>query len=684
MPVRELYWNIGSHGLMYILFALALIVFFYGLYQKLQLLKIGRPEKRSEPIGERIKLVVVYALGHKRIMKEKFAGIMHSFIFYGFIILFLGTVIVGLDDHLGFTFMYTDFFLYYKLLLDIAGLLAIVGILMALYRRLITKPQGIDNKSDDYVSLFLILAILVSGFFISGFRLAVNPVEWSNWTPIGMIFANIFGALFSNTEGMMALHRFFWWFHMVLAFSFIAYIPYSKLFHIISSTANQYWQDLENKAALKPIDFEDESIESYGISTLEDFTWKDIFDTEACTRCGRCQDNCPAFLTEKPLSPKALVQNIREHVLDNKAKLLAKVQNESNQEGQEAQDEVAAAVEADMKSLIGEVIDPEAIWSCTTCGSCQEQCPVFVEHVPKTLELRRYMVLDEGEISQEAQLALTNMERVGNPWGLGKAARLDWTKGLEVPTLAENNNPDILYWVGCAGAYDARNQKVAAAVVKIMKAANINFSIVGSDEMCCGDSARRLGNEYLYQSLTQGNIELLKEYGIKKIVTHCPHCFNALKNEYPQMGGDFEVVHHSQLINELINRDAIKLTDSVPNKMIYHDSCYLGRYNNVYEEPRNIINSIPEATLVEFERNQGKSFCCGAGGGRMWMEETVGKRINETRVEQALTTNADYLITGCPFCLTMMDDGIKAKEQGEKMFAKDIAEVVSVSMQKVK
>ena len=665
---------------MYSLFAIAMAIFFYGCYQKFRVLRLGKSEDRSQSVVERIKLVLIYALGHKRIMRERFAGIMHSFIFYGFILLFIGTILVTLEKYLGIRITQMKFFYYYKFILDMAGTLAIIGILMALYRRYIVRPDGLDNQKGDGASLVLILMILVIGFFLSGLRLAAEPVEWALWTPIGLLFSKFFGVIISEVETLKVLHKFFWWFHMCLAFGFIAYIPYSKLFHIISSTLNLYWQDLDNKAALGMIDFEDESVETYGAARLEDFTWKNLFDTEACTRCGRCQDNCPAYLTGKPLSPKKLVQSIKEHLGENAPRLLAAKVEEQGEVGKKVAATLENTASQEISQLI-DIFDYDEIWSCTTCGSCQEQCPVFVEHIPKTIEMRRHLALDEGEISAEAQLALTNMERYGNPLGLEKGTRSDWCKELNIPTLEEIGNPDILYWVGCSGAFDVRNRKVSTALIKVMKQAGINFSIIGSEEMCCGDSARRLGEEYLYQTLAEGNIELLKEFEFKKIVTHCPHCLNTLKNEYPQMGGEFEVVHHSQFILDLINSGKITLEKPIPASITYHDSCYLGRYNNIYQEPRKIISAIPQTSLSEMDRSFDRSFCCGAGGGRMWMEEeTVGQRINVNRVEQALKTGISYLATGCPFCLTMMDDGVKAQAQGEKVLTRDIAELVAFSM----
>ncbi len=676
MPVRELYWNVDGANLLYVFFVITLAIFAYGCYKKYIFWKsIGKPDQRREPVGERLKLALMNSLLHKRIFKEGFGGTMHGLIFYGFVILFIGTCLVMLEKYLGIPIVATSFFLYFKLLLDIAGLMVLIGVLMAMYRRYVKKPPGIDTKTEDTISLSLILAIIITGFSLTGMRLAVEPGQYLAFTPVSALVAQLFAAIM-EPAAILALHKSMWWIHMLLAFVFIAYIPYSKLFHIMATTANQYWQNLDPKGELKPIDFEDEAIESFGVNKVEDFSWKHLFDTEACTRCGRCQDHCPAFQTGKPLSPKKLIQDIGAHLIVEHPRIgVAATQDKQKDDDQE----VAATVE-DTKQLIGDVLDQEVIWSCTTCGSCQEQCPAFIEHVPKIMEMRRNLVLDEGDVSPEAQKALQNMERLGNPWGIGKSTRIDWSKELNVPTLAENESPEYLYWVGCAGAFDARNQKVTIAMVKLLQAAGVNFSIIGNDEMCCGDSARRLGNEYLYQSLAEGNIELLKEMGIKKIFTHCPHCFNTLKNEYPQFGCSFEVLHHSQLLLELIKNNRLQLKKPMATSITYHDSCYLGRYNNIYQQPREIIKNIPQVSFREMERSKEKSFCCGAGGGRMWMEETIGERINEVRAAEAIKMGAALIATGCPYCLTMMDDGVKAKQQDVQVQIKDLAEIVVESL----
>ncbi|MGF7184833.1 Fe-S oxidoreductase/nitrate reductase gamma subunit [Desulfitispora alkaliphila] len=680
MEVRELYWNIDGDYLLYVFMIIAMGVFAYGVYQKWNFWKIGREEDRFDRMGERLKVVLVNALGHKKILRDGFPGLMHAMIFYGFAILFIGTLLVMLQKYLGIQIMQTQFFLGYSLLMDLFGLLAIIGVLMALYRRYIVKPDRLDNKPDDLWGLLLILAVLVTGFGIEGARLAANPVDWIAWTPVGMVVAGMLGGMM-GTEALLSLHKTLWWTHMILAFGFIAYLPYSKLLHIITSTANQYFTNLENDRTLTPIDFEDEELEAYGVSKVEDFTWKQLYDSEACTRCGRCQDNCPAHLTGKPLTPKGLVQDIGEH-LKEKAPFITPASTE--QEGEGAEEEVAATAEgAEVleKEMIGDVIDKDVISSCTTCRSCMEQCPVMVEHLPKIFDMRRYLVLEEGEVSAEAQRALSNIEKLGNPWGMGKATRGDWAKDLGVKTLDENPDSDILYWVGCAGSFDARNQKISEAFTKIMQEAGVNFSIMGAEETCCGDSPRRLGNEYLYQMLAETNVEVMNEYGVKKIVTACPHCFNTLKNDYPQLGGNFEVVHHSEFIKELIDQGKITMKNSMDKAITYHDSCYLGRYNNVYQQPRQIIQAIPGTKLNEMERNLERGFCCGAGGGRMWEEETIGDRINEVRTDQALETKPDVIVTGCPFCLTMIDDGTKSKGVSEEVKVLDVAEIVRTAME---
>jgi len=402
-----------------------------------------------------------------------------------------------------------------------------------------------------------------------------------------------------------------------------------------------------------------ENQETFGVSKAEEFTWRQLLDADACTRCGRCQDNCPAHLSEKPLSPKKLIQDLKTNLL-----LSAKALQKENPDEQR-------------KNLIGESISEDELWACTTCLACQESCPVFVEQVQKVVDLRRYLVLMEAKFPQEITPMFKNLETNYNPWAFGFASRGDWAKDLEVKLLSEDKNVDILFWVGCSGSYDDRNKKVSQALVKILRAANINFGILGQEEKCCGEPARRMGNEYLGQMLIQENIEILKNYGVKKILFACPHGYNTFKNEYPQFGGEYQVYHHTDFILDLIQSGKIKITKKIDENITYHDSCYLGRYNDIYDSPREILKRILEGKIKEMERRREKSFCCGAGGGRMWMEENLGKRINQLRVKQAQETEAKTIASACPYCLTMLSDGIKEIGLEEKLEVNDIAELVA-------
>ncbi|MDA8442103.1 MAG: (Fe-S)-binding protein, partial [Peptococcaceae bacterium] len=551
----------------------------------------------------------------------------------------------------------------------------LIGLLIALFRRYIQKPDGIDSGFDDGVVLGLLLLIVITGFVLQALRIVGTQDPWAAWSPVGNFLANFFRGM--SMPALTATHRFLWWFHLALAFSFIAYIPYGKLFHLGLAPLNIYCRSLEPKGTLSYIDMEDETAETFGVGKLEEFTWKDLLDTDACVRCGRCQNNCPAYLSGKPLSPKKLIQDLRQHLNVKGGAILTLRQNYA-QKGM-VQEEIAAADMATdgilAQTLVNSVVEDEVLWACTTCRSCMEQCPTSVEHVPKIVDMRRNQVLMESNFPSEAQLAFRNMENNGNPWGIGWQTRADWAKDLGVATFDEKPDAEYLYWPGCSGAFDSRNKKVSTALVKLLQSAGTSFAILGNAEKCCGDSARRMGNEYLYYALAQENIATMTGYGIKKIITQCPHCYNTLRNEYPQLGGEFEVLHHTEVLAELLRQGKLAVSAPIQAKVTYHDSCYLGRYNDIFAAPRDILSSAG-AKLVEMERNYSKSFCCGAGGGRMWLEEKLGNRINEMRTEQALEVGADMVSTACPFCLTMLSDGIKSKDAAETLQAKDIAEVL--------
>ena len=487
---------------------------------------------------------------------------------------------------------------------------------------------------------------------------------------MGLLAAKVLLKIGIIREGSAVFfHHLFWRIHFFLVLGLIAYLPYSKLFHIVSSTLNIFLRSTGSKGELATItDFE--TAETFGVTTINEFTWKQLLDLDACTRCGRCQDQCPAYLSEKPLTPKKIIQDLKDH-LQKEGKVLL---GGNDKEGRENS----------LTPIIGNAVTADELWACTSCMACMEQCPVFVEQIPKVVDLRRYLVMMESSFPSEVAGVFKNMEVNSNPWGVGWASRGDWAKALGVKVLsdAEEKEIDILYYVGCSGSFDDRSKKVTVSFVKVLQAAGINFGVLGAEEKCCGDSARRIGNEYLFQTLAQENIECMKKYGVKKIVTTCPHGYNIIKNEYPQFGGDFEVYHHSEFIASLIRERKIKLKHSIDHTITYHDSCYLGRYNAIYSEPREIIRNIPGTKVVEMEPSFERSFCCGAGGGRMWMEEHLGKRINHLCFEYALTIGATIIGSACPFCLTMLEDATKDKEMEGSVKVRDLAELVLEAMEK--
>ncbi len=664
---REIFWNVG--GVRLIVYLLALIpvfLFIYGLWRKIKLWRIGKKENRYDQVWKRIKSTLYNGILQVRNLEKAFPGTIHLFVFWGFVILFIGTVIIFLQEDLtlpifNYEFLQGNFYLWYSLILDLFGVLAIIGVLLALYRRIFLRPESLENKSEDFLSLYWFLLVLLTGFSNEGLRIAATNPDFERWSFAGWQVASVVKLSGLDINSIQILHRISWWIHLLLAFGFIGYIAYSKLLHIISSPLNIFFRSFEPIGLIKPIpDLENQ--ETFGISKLEEFTWKDLLDTDACTKCGRCQDNCPAWVSSKPLSPKKVILDLKAHLLEKGNLLLQK--KELNPE----------------KNLIGEVILEDELWSCTTCGACMRICPVTIEHLPKIVEIRRNLVLMQSKFPPELNLFFKNLENNYNPWTIGFATRADWAKDLKVKLFSQDKDIEYLYFVGCAGSFDERVKKVSKALVRIFNQANLNFGILGEEEFCCGDSVRRIGNEYLAQILIQQNIETFKKYNIKKIIVSCPHGYNTFKNEYSLFGYKFEVIHHSELISDLIKKGKLNLNKKLEQDITYHDSCYLGRYNQIYEPPRKILKSLC-LNLKEMELSKSKGFCCGAGGGRMWMEEKLGKRINQIRIEQAQATGAKTVATACPFCLTMLEDGIKEKEIKD-LQAQDLAELVDLSLQK--
>ena len=713
-PTRELYWNISGYWIMYLLFLAVVACFVFFFYRRYRLWKLGTPKELQGSVKERLLGAVADVFTQRRVVREKGPGIMHLAIFWGMLFCILATTFVALQADFGLQILYGDFYLYFiSLAVDLAGFVCIIGVVIALVRRLGKFNKNLENEPADVLMLVLLLVILVTGFVTEGLRIVGTNDPWAYWSPIGYVFSLMFENL---DEGALSLaHQITWWAHMGLAFAFLATFTYTKMVHALFIPGNAYFRSLEAKGTLEPVDFEDEDLETMGVRCLEEFTWKDIYDTQACIRCGRCQANCPASLSEKELSPKNLIQNMRASSEKRGSILLNTVSQEELDELKEWEETQTASDKLNESSLeektkedkspsederkkyaqikkrakkpvrteeqeemldqpvVGEVISEDALWQCTTCRSCAEQCPARIDQPEKILKLRTYQVSMESAFPSEAQQAFRNMETNGNPWGIGWQKRADWAKDLDVPTLEENPDAEYVYWPGCSGAFDARSRKVATAFVSLLKEAGVNFAIIGNAEKCCGDSARRLGNEYEYYLLASENIETLNSYGVKKIVTQCPHCMHALSVDYPQMGGNYEVIHHSQLLADLVSHGKLHPSKCDFDTVTYHDSCYLGRYHDIFEQPRDVLKSTG-AQIVEMNRNHSRSFCCGAGGGHMWLEEKEGSRINNMRAQQALDTKAEALVTACPFCLTMLSDGIAA--QDKQIPVKDMAEIL--------
>ncbi|UCC41184.1 MAG: 4Fe-4S dicluster domain-containing protein [Candidatus Aminicenantes bacterium] len=642
---------------------LAFAIFSWGIYRRARLWSIGKEENRSSNMWARIKSFLVEGIIHRRILKDPYPGTIHLFIFLGFLV----PLIIIILTQLTFTLSV----LLARLVsvgLDTIGLAAVAFILLAMYRRYISRPSRLDNKADDFISLALFILILLTGFTLEGLRLSVIGKDSHAWAPAGQALAAFFNltGLAGHTKSVLAMVVFR--IHLFLVLATIAYIPYSKLFHIISSSMNMIHRSLEPKGVLSHMDLEDEEAESFGVAKIEEFTWKQLMDLDACTRCGRCQDHCPAHLTEKPLSPKKVITDLKEHLHTRGAQILeAKAKKKEVEE---------------VPSLVGSTIEEDALWTCTTCRSCMEHCPVFIEHVDKIIDMRRYQVLMESKFPEELTQAFKGLETNSNPWGLGFNTRADWISELDVPILSEIEDKEIdyLFFVGCIRSYDDRNKKVAIAMARILKHLGTKFAILGMEEGCCGDPARRVGNEYLYQILAQTNIETFNRFKIKRILTTCPHCYNTFKNEYPQLGFNCTVIHSAVFLQENIRNGRLTLEHSIPKRIAYHDPCYLGRYSGIYEPPRKVLKSIPSLDIREMKHSRIDALCCGAGGGWMWMDEKIGKRINIHRLEDTLTADPEWIATACPFCVTMFDDAIKDKSLEEKLKIWDIVELVEMAI----
>lgn len=709
-----------------------------------RLLQVGDSthESRVDAPAERLRQVWTFAFFQKKMRYYFTAGLAHNLIFAGFAVLLLRTLVLwgrGFVPDFNLFVLGPEGFLglplgdIYSFLKDVFALLVLLGSAVFIYYRTVAKQKRMAQGLEGLVILGIIVVMMVSDIFYDGAATVLNhrlqaicaagdewcgaartivaplaapsgEVAWHLYPEPAGSFAATLLAGFSNASLVVISHVGFWA-HASLVLVFLNVLPHSKHFHIITAVPNVFLTDIGPKGRLplvakdteaimelveKASEEDDMGVARVGYSRIEHFSWKDILDFYTCTECGRCTDNCPAALTGKKLSPKQLTLDLRDHLYSREDEFLALggdlprwTPEKSSEVADDAPNEEASSSAYQAQTLLPEIIDPDVLWACTTCRACEEQCPVMISYVDKIVQMRRQQVVIKGEFPAELNKPLEGMEVNGNPWNLSRMDRANWAEGLGVSMAKDKPEAEVLFWVGCAASYDDRAKRVARNTVQLLKAAGVDFAILGDEESCTGDPARRAGNEYLFTMLAEANVETINAYkergGVKEILTTCPHCFNTLLNEYPDFGGKYSVVHHTEFLLGLLSRGKLKPKHAVAAKVAYHDSCYLGRYNEVYEQPRDILRRIPGVTLVEAEMNRNKGLCCGAGGAQMWMEEQNKDRVNVKRTKQLLGTGADVVSSACPFCMTMLTDGLKSEEKEAQIRQLDVVELLAES-----
>jgi Fe-S oxidoreductase/nitrate reductase gamma subunit len=644
--------------IMYILVAGFSVVFLYGVYRRIRLYFRGVTRLELRQLGTRVQRALFNAFAQRKVMKKQYPGFMHLLIYLGFLVLLIGTTLVLLDFDIWQTVFHQQilvgyFYLVYETTLDAFGLFAIAGLLIAIYRRAITRPENLPTSRSDVFMFSILIVILITGYFMEGIRLAVDNPPWASWSFVGYRVS----LLLSNSIDKVAdLYPEIWWFHALLAFTAVAAIPYTKLFHLITSPLNALLADQRLSGQLNtPFDLRQllasgDFDVKIGAAAISDFSWQERLSFDSCTSCGRCSNACPATAAGTLLSPMHLMLKLRNAMLTELG-----------------------------STLIGPVIDQEELWACTTCKACVHECPVLIDHIDAIVDMRRHIV-GEGKLDRIKRDLLNNLTNSANPYGLSPQDRLKWTQGLDVKTVKEQPDFDVLYWVGCSGSYDPRNQNVSRAMVKILHAANIRFSVLGNEEKCNCEVARRLGEEGRFQQSALELIDLFKKYNVKTVLTQCPHCFNTFKNEYPEFGASFKVIHHTRFIADLIDAGRLRLKKTTEQVVTFHDPCYLGRYNSIYDKPRSILSSLGLMKVKEMPRHRESSFCCGAGGVNFWYKVNQKKRINQLRFEEAQQLRPDVLATACPFCTSMFEDAAVSAGPNNSPRVRDVAELVADSI----
>jgi Fe-S oxidoreductase/nitrate reductase gamma subunit len=672
---RPLMWNISHVWVMYGLFAIALAIFVWGMVQRIEFWRRGKSEKEQfADWGKRLAILLREIIFQKQVRNSGYPAIFHCLIFYSFIVLVITTLLVmiqydaghllGLELNIFQGFIYV----FFSVASELAGVLVLAGIAMAAYRRYILKPETVPNTREDGLVLLLIACMVITGYIVEGLRIAVIGDPWKMLTPVGWGVSSLFAGV-TESSGK-TIHASLWWVHTVFAMGWIALIPYSKFVHLLSLPTNAFFSKINPRGELQRDDIEKlmESSESddlkIGLQKADELTWKQRMDVDVCVSCGRCEEVCPAYMADKDyFTPRQLIARIK--------KSLDAFDPGANTDGVKP---------AELSDIIGKAFDEEFIWHCRTCSACVEVCPALIDHVGTLMELRRNEVLIQGRMPEEAGRALRIYETNGNPFG-PQSERLDFIEKLKTRVVGPGEKVDVLYWVGCIVAFDPQKHKIAKDICRLLEKCGVDFGVLGADEKCCGDPARIMGQEMLFQQTAKEQVELLKQRKFKVLLTGCPHCYNVLKHEYRQFGGDFNVVHHSEYIRDLLGRSALKPVLGDAHKYVYHDPCYLGRYQKIYDPAREVIRTIPQAEMREMKNHRAKSLCCGAGGGHYFMDLKRGERINNLRVKQAHAAGADTIVTACAFCMHMLQDSLKLLNYDETMHVIDVASLTAESLE---
>ncbi|MFH1747109.1 MAG: (Fe-S)-binding protein [Planctomycetota bacterium] len=673
---------------MTVILVVSLATFAVSAWKRWRLMLIAEaPAKRADRVGERIRAVLLYMFGQQRMPRYFAAGWAHIIVFFGFMVLLLNTIILwvrgyvadfdfwgvfGLDSPLGIVYAFAR---------DIFTLLVIVGVVIFFWNRAVLRLKRLTLNFEGLLILLIIFTMMIADFVYEGIELIHHADADGSVVVAAMPFGSVVAMILRGLPeaAQHVLWHVGFWTHSALVLIFLNLLPYGKHFHVITVLPNVFCRNLNVSGKLpttEDIEGKLEREETLGVRLVKNFSWKDVLDFYTCTECGRCTDNCPANMTGKELSPKHLSVHLRDHMYERAPVWLAATPPTGNGNGD------GEAAEPDEKDvLVPEIIKPEVLWACTTCGACETECPVFISYIDKIVDMRRNLVMEQGVFPEQLQNMFQGLERAGNPYSYPNEQRADWATGLEIPLRSDKPDAEWLLWVGCSPSFDDRARKIARATAELLLAAGVDFAILGPEEMCTGDPARRAGNEYLFQTMAQQNIETMKGYNVRKIVTICPHCYNTLQNEYGDFGGDYDVVPHVSLLSELVRGGKLKPVHAVDASVAYHDACYLGRHNDIYDPPRDVLQSVPGLKLVEPERCRDRAMCCSAGGAQMWKEEEAGDaRVNHTRVNQlleALPAGASdrTLASACPFCMTMLTDGL-ADQGHEGIATLDIAEIL--------